>query len=137
MSEIAELYSVANEETAFGLLTSALHAMGNAGELYKPFIASMVSEMETSDAIEAMLVTQMTATHIAITGMSQKMLDCTNVQTREAYERSLTRLSRTFLALVEALKKYRAKAQQTVRVERVTVNDGGQAVVGDVHHGND
>ena len=31
--------------------------------------------------------------------------------------------------------KYRAKAQQTVRVERVTVHEGGQAIVGDVNHG--
>ena len=36
---------------------------------------------------------------------------------------------------MEALKKYRAKAQQTVRVERVTVEDGGQAIVGNVTHG--
>jgi hypothetical protein len=27
------------------------------------------------------------------------------------------------------------KAQQTVRVERVTVHEGGQAIVGDVTHG--
>ena len=36
---------------------------------------------------------------------------------------------------MEALKRRRAKAQQTVRVERVTVEDGGQAIVGDVTHG--
>ena len=35
-------------------------------------------------------------------------------------------------ARLDALKKYRAKAQQTVRVERVNVESGGQAVVGDV-----
>ena len=36
---------------------------------------------------------------------------------------------------MDALKRYRTKAQQTVRVERVNVNEGGQAVVGDVTHG--
>ena len=36
---------------------------------------------------------------------------------------------------MDALKKYRAKAQQTVRVERVNVESGGQAVVGDVSTG--
>jgi hypothetical protein len=35
---------------------------------------------------------------------------------------------------MDALKKYRAKAQQTVRVERVTIEGGGQAIVGDVTH---
>ena len=36
---------------------------------------------------------------------------------------------------MDALKKYRAKAQQTVRVERVNVESGGQAIVGDVSTG--
>ena len=62
-------------------------------------------------------------------------MDAQNPQLREAYERSMTRLSRTFLAQVDAFKRYRAKAQQTVRVERVTVNEGGQAVVGNVQTG--
>jgi hypothetical protein len=44
----------------------------------------------------------------------------------------MTRLSRTYLAQMDALKKYRAKAQQVVRVERVNVESGGQAIVGDV-----
>ena len=49
----------------------------------------------------------------------------------------MTRLSRTYIAQIDALKKYRSKAQQTVRVERVTVNEGGQAIVGDVTHGGE
>jgi hypothetical protein len=36
---------------------------------------------------------------------------------------------------MDALKKYRAKAQQVVRVERVTVEEGGQAIVGNVERG--
>ncbi len=47
----------------------------------------------------------------------------------------MTKLTRTFTVQMDALKRHRAKAQQTVRVERVNVNEGGQAVVGDVTHG--
>jgi hypothetical protein len=36
---------------------------------------------------------------------------------------------------VEALKRYRSRGDQTVRVEHVTVNEGGQAIVGNVNHG--
>jgi len=43
----------------------------------------------------------------------------------------MTRLSRTYLVQMD---EYRAKVPQTVRVERVTVNEGGQAIVGDVTH---
>ena len=43
------------------------------------------------------------------------------------------KLSRTSAALIEALNRHRGKTgQQTVRVEHVTVKDGGQAVIGAV-----
>lgn len=76
----------------------------------------------------------MTATHVAMTTLSERMTYQESYQVRESYERSMTRLSRTYLAQMDALKKYRAKAQQTVRVERVNVESGGQAIVGDVSH---
>jgi len=129
------LYGTRTNEAATGILLSAISALGNAGELYRPFIVALAAEMEPQDALEAMLVTQMAATHVAMTGMSQKMIDATSPNLRETYERSMTRLSRTYLAQMDALKKYRAKAQQVVRVERVTVHEGGQAIVGPVTHG--
>ncbi len=94
----------------------------------------MFAELEPRDAIEAMLIAQMTATHVAMTTLAEKLSYQSMYQLRESYERSMTRLSRTYLAQMDALKKYRAKAQQVVRVERVTVNEGGQAIVGDVSH---
>ena len=41
----------------------------------------------------------------------------------------------TFALHMEALDKHRGKSQQTVRVEHVTVNAGGQAIVGNVQGG--
>jgi hypothetical protein len=131
---LERLYGVKTQDAASGLMKSALNALGRTGEHYRPFIAAMTAELEPRDAIEAMLVTQMAATHVAMTAMAQKMADQTMWTIRESTERSMTRLSRTYLAQMDALKKYRVKAQQVVRVERVTVNDGGQAIVGDVTH---
>ncbi len=45
------------------------------------------------------------------------------------------KLSRTFALHMEALDKHRGKGQQKVRVEHVTVNAGGQAIVGSVQGG--
>ena len=45
-----------------------------------------------------------------------------------------TSSSRTYATLLEALDKHRGKGQQVVRVERVTVKAGGQAIVGSVAH---
>jgi hypothetical protein len=47
----------------------------------------------------------------------------------------LNKLARTFAAQVEALKRYRSNGEQSIRVQHVTVNDGGQAIVGDVQAG--
>lgn len=133
---LPNLFNVQTHEAASGLMTSAINALGRNGENYRDMMAAMQVELDPRDAIEAMLIAQMTATHVAMTSLSQKMMDTSSgFQVREALERSMTRLSRTFLAQMESLKKYRANAQQVVRVERVTVNEGGQAIVGDVSHG--
>jgi hypothetical protein len=47
----------------------------------------------------------------------------------------LNKLARTFAAQVEALKKYRSAGEQTIKVQYVTVNDGGRAIVGNVKQG--
>lgn len=122
-------------DAASGVYISAVKALGAKAEEFASFMSATFAELEPRDAIEAMLIGQMTATHVAMTALMEKTTHQSSYQVRESCERSVTRLSRTFLAQVEALKKYRAKAQQTVRVERVTVNDGGQAIVGDVCHG--
>jgi len=46
-----------------------------------------------------------------------------------------TKMLRTFTAQMEALKKYRTGGQQKVTVEHVHVNEGGQAIVGNVSQG--
>jgi hypothetical protein len=41
----------------------------------------------------------------------------------------------TFALQMETLKKYRSSGEQRITVQHVTVNDGGQAVVGNVNTG--
>ena len=70
--------------------------------------------------------------------MSLRALDMGSGQLipqQDSAERAFNKLARTFTAQVEALKRYRSAGEQTVRVEHVTVNDGGQAIVGNVTHG--
>jgi len=50
-----------------------------------------------------------------------------------SYGNLANKLLRTYTAQVEALSRYRGKGQQTVRVEHVTVQAGGQAIVGAVN----
>ena len=127
-----KLMGMRTYEAAEGVYRSAIMALGNGFDSYGNLASAMAAALEPCDAIEAMLVAQMTATHVAMTTLVERMSYQTNSDVRESLERSTTRLSRTYLAKMDAFKKYRSKAQQTVRVERVTVNEGGQAIVGDV-----
>ncbi|MFT7190998.1 MAG: hypothetical protein ACI9KS_000843 [Sulfitobacter sp.] len=132
---LTRLFNVETSEAASGLMACALNSLGRSGESFRDLMAAMQAELKPRDAVEAMLITQMVTTHVAMTSLSQKMMDASSGhKVREALERSTTRLCRTYLAQMDALKKYRAKAQQTVRVERVHVESGGQAIVGDVRH---
>jgi hypothetical protein len=48
---------------------------------------------------------------------------------------ALSEEPRTYAVLVEALNKHRGKGQQKIIVQHVHVNEGGQAIVGDISHG--
>lgn len=57
---------------------------------------------------------------------------------QDSAERTLNKLTRTFCAQMETLKKYRGGEQKiTVQHQHVTVNDGGQAIVGTVEQKTD
>lgn len=132
--QIRQLYGLKTQQAANLLMEIGLSAFGQKGLDYMDIVPALAVEMEPRDAVEAMLINQMAATHYAVSSMSSRFLYTDSPDLCETYERSLTRLNRTFLAQVEGLKKYRAKAQQVVRVERVEVREGGQAIVGSVTH---
>ncbi len=99
------------------------------------FSLSVVRGLRPRDEVEAMLAAQMAASHIAIAYFGQLSMNANTIQLTESYERSLTRLSRTFAAQMQTLKHYRARGRQNITVRRVTVNEGGQAIVGNVRGG--
>jgi hypothetical protein len=129
---LEKLLGMQTIDAANGVYMTAISALGKSAEKCGSLASAMFTELEPQDAVEAMLIAQMTATHVMMTQLSEKLSYQSSYLIRESYERSMTRVSRTYLSQMGALKKYRAKAQQVVRVERVTVNEGGQAIVGDV-----
>ena len=95
---------------------------------------AVMAGIAPSDVIEDMAAAQLLAAHLAAMECYQRA--AVPDQPFEAWRESLSqanRLSRTFATLMEAVNRHRGKSgQQTVRVEHVTVNEGGQAVVGAV-----
>ncbi|MDR3493360.1 MAG: hypothetical protein P4L82_02055 [Ancalomicrobiaceae bacterium] len=120
-----------------GLLNSILNAAKEGGKVADQganFIASVVAGIEPRDQLEAMLAVQMAAIHNATIATARHFTHAKTLQQLEVQERALNKLARTFTTQIEALKRYRSSGQQKVTVEHVTVNAGGQAIVGTVEH---
>jgi hypothetical protein len=97
---------------------------------------TMLYELAPKDPIEGLLAAQMIAAHEMAMEFTRRAM--VKDQSIEAVERNVnrsTKLMRTFVAQMEALNKYRNKGQQTIQVQHVNVNDGGQAIVGNINQG--
>ena len=68
---------------------------------------------------------------------SRALKDGLSIEMANFYINSATKLMRTYTTQMEALIKYRNKGKQqiTVKHQHVNVNEGGQAVIGDVNQG--
>ena len=85
------------------------------------------------DTLEGLLVTQMIGSHNgAMEFMRKAMHENMPFEGTKEYILLSTKLMRTFTAQIETLNRYRSKGQQKVTVEHVHVNNGGQAIVGNV-----
>jgi hypothetical protein len=99
------------------------------------FMLAVVKAIEPKDELEAMLAAQMAAVHMATMTFARRLNHVESIPQQDSAERTFNRLARTFTTQMEALKHYRTGGQQRVTVEHVTVNAGGQAIVGAVEAG--
>jgi hypothetical protein len=108
---------------------------GKADERGLNFMLSVIKGVKPRDQVETMLAAQMAAVHTATMTLARRLGHVETIPQQDSAERAFNKLARTFAAQVEALKRYRSRGDQTVRVEHVTVKEGGQAIVGNVNHG--
>jgi len=99
------------------------------------FALKTVMAIGPRDAVEAMLAAQMVAVHQATMTFARRLNHVEVIVQQDSAAKAFTKLSRTFTAQIEALRRYRTGGEQKVTVEHVTVNEGGQAIVGNVSHG--
>lgn len=119
----------------FGLL----HQVANAGsnglrpdERGIKFMLAFIKGSQPRDQTEAMLQSQMAATHVAAMRFANRLAHAESHQEQDSAERAFNRLMRTFAAQVEALQRYRSASGDKTIVQNVSVSDGGQAIVGNV-----
>ena len=99
------------------------------------FLLSVVRGVQPRDELETMLAVQMGAIHQATMTFARRLNHVDTIPQQDSAERALNKLARTYAMQMEALKRYRTSGQQKVTVEHVTVNAGGQAIVGTVQGG--
>jgi hypothetical protein len=106
---------------------------GRVSELSMNAALAMIEAAAPKDEIEAALAVQMACTHTAAMAVLAKMDVAFGTEQRVvAFGSAAARLMRAYAAQVEILRRMRNAGQQFVRVEHVHVNDGGQAVIGNV-----
>ena len=128
--------------TELDFLNGLLGQLASAGSRGKSvdesglnFMLSVVKGIEPKDQVETMLAAQMAAVHMATMTSARLLNHVENIAQLDSNERAFNKLARTFAAQVEALRRHRTGGEQKVTVEHVTVNEGGQAIVGNVSHG--
>jgi hypothetical protein len=110
-----------NDETVGKVLNNAL---------------AILNGINPQNEIEGMLAVQMVGVHnIAMDAMRLAMISDQLPEAKERNTNQAIKLLRTFTAQIEALDKHRRNGQQKVVVKHVHVNEGGQAIVGNINQG--
>ncbi len=136
---IEKIFGTEHPELADGLLRHCFKVLKAneasdeyAGNDERSFMLGMVAEFKPRDTVERLLAVQMAAIHVAMVRSARWLANAETVDQVNAHSAGCNKLARTYAAQVETLRKHRNGGKQTVRVERVNVESGGQAVVGDV-----
>lgn len=105
------------------------------GNLFKAGLAVMVGG-KPRDELEGILLAQLTAAHnAAMECYRRAMFHEQTLDGRAINLNHAGKMSRTCALLIDGLNKHRGKGQQVVRVEHVHIENGGQAVIGNVTPG--
>ena len=97
------------------------------------FMLAVMQGIQPRDQVEAMLAAQMAAVQMATMRSAARFNYPNNMLVQaDSAERAFNKLTRAFIAQMDALKRYRTGGEQKVTVQHVTVTEGGQAIVGNV-----
>jgi hypothetical protein len=132
---MAETLGVADRDAMHGILRQLVKASVNGQRpdaVSLAFMISMVKSIKPRDAVEAMLVAQMVSVHVMAMRCAYHLANADDIARQDSAGRALGRLARTFPAQIEALSRYRQNGEPAITVQNVRVQDGGNAIVGNV-----
>ena len=121
------------DATLFQLQAAARLPNSRVSEIAVNAALALIESEQPRGETEAALVIQMACLHLATMAVLGR-LGGGNGGDRHvlATATAISRLSRTFAILVETLRRLRNGGSQVIRIERVDVREGAQAVIGNV-----
>ena len=96
---------------------------------------AVVRAIGPRDPAESLLACQMAAVHNATIMAARRLNQAEMLNQQDSASNMFNKLTRSYVAQLDALKRYRSTGEQSIRVQHVTVNEGGQAIVGNVSRG--
>src|SRR5262249_1729609 len=126
---LMHVLATSDEDFAYGIIGHLAHASYLNSEDDLNFMFSVIKGIEARDPLEVMLAAQMPAVHTAAMMYAKHLKETTNNIEWALAERTVTKLTKTFVAQMEALKRHRTGGEQKVTVQHVSVGEGGQAIV--------
>jgi hypothetical protein len=117
----------------FQIQAAARSPFGGISQLSMNAALAIIEAAAPKDEIEGALAIQMACTHVTAMAVLAK-LDVAFASERRvaAFGSTAARLMKAYAMQMEVLRRSRHGGQQFVRVEHVHVNEGGQAVIGNV-----
>ncbi|MGI3903032.1 MAG: hypothetical protein ACRYGP_30250 [Janthinobacterium lividum] len=127
-------YEVWNNSLLHRTMMAAPSTVGSDGQPLENYSAGLTGlalrGFAPKDPVEAMIASQAVALHFASLECSRRaMLPGQPADMASRLRKDAANSARAMIDMAEALDRRRGKGPQTIRVERVVVQDGGQAVV--------
>ncbi len=132
---LKEALGTTDKDFLAGLLEQLVTAATEDGKVDEGrlnFMLSIIKDVAPKDQLETLLAAQMATVHLATMTFAKRLGCSENLLQQDSAERTFNKLARTFTGQLEALKRYRTGGEQRLTVTHLTVNDGGQAIVGSV-----
>jgi hypothetical protein len=96
---------------------------------------ALIESEQPRNETECAIVVQMACVHAATMAVLGRLSEAYGHRNVLAAATAASRLSRTFAILVETMRRLRSGGSQLIRIERVEVKEGGQAIIGNVQQG--
>ncbi|MDP1671274.1 MAG: hypothetical protein Q8L63_04215 [Alphaproteobacteria bacterium] len=121
------------DTTLFQLQAAARLPNSGLSEMAVNAARAIIESEQPKGETECALVVQMAAVHAATMAVLGRLGGGHGGDRHVlATATAVSRLSRTFAILVETLRRQRNGGSQVIRIERVDVREGGQAVIGNI-----